>query len=110
SAMGNFAGAGAASLPVNASNRVNDFYVEAALPIYVGDGAFNRFDASLGYRYSDDETAGDYDTYKAVLSGAFWDNKLLVRGGYNRAVRAPSLNDMYYPQRIALNSGGTDLC
>lgn len=110
SAMGNFAGAGAASLPVNASNRVNDFYVEAALPIYVGDGAFNRFDASLGYRYSDDETAGDYDTYKAVLSGAFWDNKLLVRGGYNRAVRAPSLNDMYYPQRIALNNGGTDLC
>jgi outer membrane receptor protein involved in Fe transport len=110
SAAGNFAGAGAASLPVNASNTVNDFFLEAALPIYVGEGAFNRFDASLGYRYSDDETSGNYDTYKVGLSSVFWDSKLLVRGGYNRAVRSPSLNDLYYSQRIALNDGGTDLC
>ncbi|WP_298573747.1 TonB-dependent receptor [uncultured Luteimonas sp.] len=111
SAAGNFAGAGAASLPVNASNRVNDFFLEAALPIYVGgDGAFNRFDASLGYRYSDDETSGNYDTYKLGLSSMLWDSKLLLRAGYNRAVRAPGLNDLYYTQRIALNAGGTDLC
>jgi iron complex outermembrane receptor protein len=111
SAAGNFAGAGAASLPVNASNSVSDFFLEAALPIYVGgDGAFNRFDASLGYRYSDDETSGNYDTYKLGLSSTFWDSKLLVRAGYNRAVRSPGLNDLYYTQRIALNAGGTDLC
>ncbi len=110
SAAGNFAGAGAASLPVNASNTVNDFFLEAALPIFVGSGAFNRLDASLGYRYSDDDTSGNYDTYKLGLSSSFLDSKLLVRAGYNRAVRAPSLNDLYYPQRIALNSGGTDLC
>jgi len=110
SAAGNFAGAGAASLPVDASNTVNDFFVEAALPLYVGEGAFNRLDASLGYRYSDDETAGNYDTYKVGLSSTFWDSKVLVRAGYNRAVRSPSLNDLYYTQRIALNPGGTDLC
>lgn len=110
SAAGNFAGAGAASLPVDASNTVQDMYLEAALPIYVGDGAFNRFDASLGYRYSDDDTAGSYDTYKLGLSSSMWDNKLLLRAGYNRAVRSPALNDLYYPQRIALNNGGTDLC
>ncbi|HRN62942.1 MAG TPA: TonB-dependent receptor [Luteimonas sp.] len=112
SAAGNFAGAGAASLPVDASNTINEFFLEAALPIYVGgtEGAFNRFDTSLGYRYSDDETSGNYDTYKVGLSGMFWDSKLLVRAGYNRAVRAPALNDLYYTQRIALNSGGTDLC
>lgn len=110
SAAGNFAGAGAASLPVDASNTVNEFFVEAALPIYVGEGAFNRFDTSLGYRYSDDETSGNYDTYKVGLSGMFWDSKLLVRAGYNRAVRSPGLNDLYYTQRIALNAGGTDLC
>lgn len=110
SAAGNFAGAGAASLPVDASNTVNDFFIETAIPIYVGDGAFNRLDTSLGYRYSDDETSGNYDTYKVGLSGMFWDNRLLVRAGYNRAVRSPSLNDLYYPQRIALNTGGTDLC
>src|SRR5690606_35849879 len=92
SAAGNFAGAGAASLPVNASNTVNDFFLEAALPIYVGEGAFNRFDASLGYRYSDDETSGNYDTYKLGLSSTMWDSKLLLRAGYNVAVRAPSLN------------------
>jgi iron complex outermembrane receptor protein len=110
SAAGNFAGAGAASLPVNASNSVTDFFLEAALPLYVGEGFVNRFDASLGYRYSDDDTSGNYDTYKAGLSGKFWEDRLLVRAGYNRAVRAPSLNDLYYTQRIALNSGGTDLC
>lgn len=110
SAAGNFAGAGAADLPVDASNTVNDFFFEAALPLFVGGGAFNRLDASLGYRYSDDETSGNYDTYKVGLSSMFWDSRLLVRAGYNRAVRAPSLNNLYYPQRIALNSGGTDLC
>ena len=110
SAAGNFAGAGAASLPVDASNTVNDFFLEAALPIFVGDGMFNRLDASLGYRYSDDDTSGNYDTYKVGLSSMFWDSKLLLRAGYNRAVRSPSLNDLYYSQRIALNSGGTDLC
>src|SRR5690606_35485475 len=93
SAAGNFAGAGAASLPVNASNTVTDFFLEAALPIIVSEGMFNRLDASLGYRYSDDETSGNYDTYKVGLSGMFWDNRLLVRTGYNRAVRAPSLNN-----------------
>ncbi|MDR6991555.1 TonB-dependent receptor [Luteimonas sp. 3794] len=109
SAAGNFAGAGAANLPVNASNTVNDFFLEAALPMFVGQGAFNRLDASLGFRYSDDDTSGNYETYKAGLSSTFWDNKLLVRAGYNRAVRAPSLNDLYYTQRIALD-GEVDYC
>ncbi|MDO5505611.1 MAG: TonB-dependent receptor [Pseudoxanthomonas suwonensis] len=108
SRAGNFAGAGAADLPVDASNNVSDFFVEAALPIFVGGGLFNRLDASLGYRYSDDKTSGNYDTYKLGLSGKFWEEKLLVRAGYNHAVRAPSLNNLYYPQRIALSS--TDLC
>src|SRR5690606_33721148 len=111
SAAGNFAGAGAASLPVNASNSVSDFFLEAALPIYVGgDGAFNRFDASLGYRSSEDETSRNYDTYRRGLSSTSWDSRLLVRAGYSRAVRSPGLNDLYYTQRIALNAGGTDLC
>ena len=110
SKAGNFAGAGAADLPVNASNSVTDLYAEAALPIFVGGGMFNRLDASLGYRYSSDDTSGKYDTYKLGLSGMFFDNKLLVRSGYNRAVRAPGLNDLYYPQRIALSGSGTDLC
>ncbi|MCX7556929.1 TonB-dependent receptor [Xanthomonadaceae bacterium JHOS43] len=109
SSAGNFAGAGAADLPVNADNSVTDLFFEAGLPIYVGNGAMNRFDASLGYRYSDDDTSGSNDTYKLGLSALFWDSKLLLRAGYNRAVRSPSLNDMYYPQRIVL--GGTrDFC
>ncbi|MFR0657112.1 hypothetical protein SB719_21450, partial [Pantoea sp. SIMBA_079] len=58
----------------------------------------------------DDDTSGNYDTYKVGLSSTFWDSRLLLRAGYNRAVRSPSLNDLYYPQRIALNTGGTDLC
>ncbi len=110
SRAGNFAGAGAADLPVDASNTVEDFFLEAAVPMFVGDGAFNRLDASLGYRYSNDDTSGTYDTYKIGLSSLLWDEKLLVRAGYNRAVRAPQLNDLYYPQRITLSGSGTDLC
>lgn len=110
SRAGNFAGAGAADLPVDASNSVRDYFLEAALPVYVGEGAFNRFDASLGYRHSKDDTAGGYNTYKLGLSGLFLDEKLLLRAGYNRAVRAPGLNDLYYTQRIALTGAGTDLC
>ncbi|MGA9333508.1 MAG: TonB-dependent receptor, partial [Rudaea sp.] len=110
SLAGNFSGAGSASLNVNASEGVYDYFGEMALPLYVNDGTgLNRIDGSLGYRHSDYDLSGGSDTYKAGLSAAFLDNKLLVRSGYNRAIRAPSLNDLYFPAGISLD-GTTDYC
>lgn len=107
---GNFAGAGSASQNVNASEGVTDYYTEVAVPLVVtGGGLFNRLDASLGYRHSEYELSGGANTYKIGLSASFLDNKLLVRGGYNRAIRAPGLNDLFYPSGVALD-GTNDFC
>ena len=110
SMAGNFAGAGSADYPVNAGYAVTDYFLESAIPLVVSNsGTFNRLDASLGYRYSDYSTGSSADTYKLGLSAAFLDNTLLLRGGYNRAVRSPTLNDFFYPVSLALR-GTADLC
>jgi outer membrane receptor protein involved in Fe transport len=52
----------------------------------------------LGYRYSDYNLAGSHSTYKVALQ---WNpiESLKVRGSYNRAIRAPSINELFLPEQ-----------
>src|SRR5690606_4613040 len=56
-----------------------------------------RLEARLGYRYADYSTVGGVNSYKAELTyepvSAF-----LVRGSYQRAVRAPNIQELFQPQ------------
>ncbi len=69
---------------------------------------FRDFSLELGYRYSDYSTSGGFSTYKGLLNWAFTDS-LRIRGGYNRAVRAPNVWDLFQPQRFTLG-GQSDIC
>lgn len=79
---------------MDASTSVNDFYVEALVPV-VGDvGFLQGIELELGYRYSDYDTSDSTSTYKA-LGNIEVNDWLRLRGGYNRATRAPNVGEKF---------------
>ncbi len=88
--------------------KVNELFVEAYVPIVQNAKAFRDFSLELGYRYSDYSTSGGFNTYKGLINWAITDS-IRLRGGYNRAVRAPNVWDLFQPQRFTLG-GQADIC
>ncbi|WP_345719640.1 TonB-dependent receptor domain-containing protein [Qipengyuania qiaonensis] len=104
---GDLAGQGAPTLPVSGSFDVKEIFTEVRLPI-VQDSWLYDFSITGGYRYSDYNTGNQTDTYK--IEGELAPTAdIRIRGGYNRAVRAPTVQDLFAPQRVALD-GSTDPC
>lgn len=104
---GDLAGQGAPTLPVSGSFNVKEFFSEVSLPI-ARDSWVYDFTITGGYRYSDYNTGATTNTYK--IEGEFAPTRdIRIRGGYNRAVRAPTVQDFFAPQRVALD-GTTDPC
>jgi iron complex outermembrane receptor protein len=85
-----------AQLPQAGRVGVNEFFGELLVPLLADMTAVKSLDLELGYRYSDYNLAGGVDTYKAGLN---WNptEALKVRGSFNRAVRAPSIFDLFLP-------------
>lgn len=104
---GDLAGQGAATLPVSGSFDVTEFFTEVSLPI-ARDSWVYDFTITGGYRYSDYSTGATTDTYKIEAELAPTAD-IRFRGGYNRAVRAPTVQDLFAPVRVALN-GSSDPC
>jgi len=104
---GDLAGQGAATLPVSGSFNVKEFFTEVRIPI-AQDSWVHDFTITGGYRYSDYSTGATTDTYK--IEGEFAPiPDIRFRGGYNRAVRAPTVQDLFAPNRVALD-GSSDPC
>lgn len=104
---GDLAGQGAPTLPVSGSFNVTEFFTEVRVPIAQDSWVYD-FTVTGGYRYSDYSTGVNTDTYK--LEGEFAPTRdFRIRGGYNRAVRAPTVQDLFAPNRVALD-GSTDPC
>lgn len=104
---GDLAGQGAPTLPVSGAFNVKEFFTEVSVPI-AQDSWVHEFTITGGYRYSDYSTGAKTDTYK--IEGEFAPTEdIRFRGGYNRAVRAPTVQDFFAPQRVALD-GNSDPC
>ncbi|PZU17954.1 MAG: TonB-dependent receptor [Citromicrobium sp.] len=104
---GDLAGQGAPTLPVAGSYDVKELYTEVSLPL-VRDSFIDDFTITAGYRYSDYSLGFSTDTWK--IQGELSPTRdLRIRGGFNRAVRAPTVQDLFAPQRVALD-GSTDPC
>jgi iron complex outermembrane receptor protein len=76
---------------------VSELYGELLIPI-VSDGptGVEHFSFELGGRVSDWSTAqvGSVGTYKALIDWGIT-QRYRIRGGYNRALRAPNLGELY---------------
>ncbi|HEY1724203.1 MAG TPA: TonB-dependent receptor, partial [Steroidobacteraceae bacterium] len=105
---GDLAGIGSPAPPVAAAQHVWELFTEARLPI-VHDAPFVKtLDFETGYRYSSYSEGYNTNTYKFGLEWAPTSD-LRVRASFNRAVRAPNLQELYQPDHVALD-GSDDLC
>ncbi|HYI48312.1 MAG TPA: TonB-dependent receptor [Allosphingosinicella sp.] len=101
------AGQGAPTLPVSGSFDVREAYAEVRIPI-IEDSFIYNFSLEAGYRYSDygiGSRSVSTDTYKIGLDLSIV-RDIRFRAAYNRAVRAPNIQELFAPQRVALNGNG----
>ena len=88
---------------------VSELFLEANVPLITEPMGFVKtFNLDLGYRYSDYyETFGGENTYKIGFVSEM--GPAVFRGGYNKAIRAPNIAELYATQSIGLFNG-TDPC
>ncbi len=108
---GDLAGQGAPTLSVAGQLDVKEVFTELRAPL-VQEGFVYDLTLVGGYRHSSYNVSNgasfQTDTYK--IEGEFAPIRdIRFRGGYNRAVRAPTLQDFFAPQRVALD-GSDDPC
>lgn len=103
---GDLAGSGGKTPPVNGQFNVRELFAEAQIPI-VEHQFIDLLEISGGYRYSDykvGSTSFKTNTYKIAAEFAPI-RDIRFRGSYNRAVRAPNIVELFFPQAVGL--GGT---
>lgn len=107
-ATGDLAGQGGATHGQAGAYNVKEVFLEARIPV-ISDQPFMK-DVSLdtAYRRSDYSSSGTTDTYKFEAN---WTpiNDIRFRGGFNRAVRAPNIIELFAAQNVQLD-GTIDPC
>jgi len=90
---------------VRGITRSREVYVEASFPLLADKAAAESLELTLGGRYADHSVAGGMSSYKAEVT---WDitSALGFRGGYQRAVRAPNISELFRPSTINFPSVG----
>lgn len=98
------------------STAVTEGYVETLVPLLRDLPFIQELSADLGFRLSDYNSIGRVQTYKADFSWKVVDT-LRLRGGYERAIRAPNIGELFEPQTrgttiigLAGNFGSGDPC
>ncbi len=103
SLSGDLSGAGGALPPVEGAFDVKEIFGELGVPLIDNKPFVKDLSLDLGYRYSDYSLSGDVSAYKlAVNYNPISD--LRLRGSFQRAVRAPNINELFTPQQITNTS------
>lgn len=108
---GDLTGQGGATLPLSGSFRVYEFFAETQIPL-VQESFIYDLTFSGGYRKSYYRTSADrkYDTDTFKLQLEFAPIRdVRLRGQYNRAVRAPNIQELFSTPTVGLN-GASDPC
>jgi outer membrane receptor protein involved in Fe transport len=104
---GSLGGSGT-TLPVSGAFDVKELFAEARIPLAQDLPFIKDLTADAGYRFSHYNDVGNTSTYKIGLEWAVNDD-VRIRGGFNRAVRAPNIQELYAPQILGL-PGSNDPC
>lgn len=106
-------GTGAPTPNRRGSFTINEAYIESIIPLISGKTAFNALNLELAYRRSKFETSSNtgssYGTWKYGLSWSPIED-LTLRGMFQRAVRAPSINELFAPIVTGLSNLANDPC
>lgn len=107
-ATGALTGTGGATPSVNSGYGVKEAFVEARLPLVQDKPFVKEISLDTAYRYSKYDVGFSTDTYKLGLDYSPT-SSFRLRGGYNRAVRAPNVAELFAPGVVALD-GSVDPC
>ena len=103
-AQGDLLGQGGPRPSVGGTIRSKALYAEANVPLIADRSWAQNMALDLAYRWEDYNTTGSNSTYRIGLDWQITD-PFRVRTGYNRAVRAPSVAELFSPQNLGLWSG-----
>jgi iron complex outermembrane recepter protein len=108
-ASAGLSGTGGATIGIEGVTNVNDFFVEASVPLVQGRAGFEKLSFDTAYRYSDYSSGTTTDTYKF---GADWApvEDIRFRASYQRAVRAPNIIELFTAQGFSLFDLDGDPC
>jgi iron complex outermembrane recepter protein len=83
-----------ASLPSQGEYDVTEYAAQIDVPILSGVPLIEQFNLGAAVRRSDYSTSGSVDSYEGDFK---WTpvRGLLIRGGYQRAVRAPNIGELF---------------
>jgi iron complex outermembrane receptor protein len=87
------------------SDQVYEGYGEILIPLLADLPFIRSLETNLGYRLSAYDSVGNVESYKADLNWEIVEG-LRVRGGIQRAVRAPSIGELFGPQNVNFPSIG----
>jgi iron complex outermembrane receptor protein len=80
--------------PSSGSTSVKEAAIEVLVPLLKDLPFAKSLDVTLGGRISDYDVVGSFNTYK--IDGAWKPiDSLLLRGGFERAIRAPNIGELY---------------
>lgn len=98
----------AAAPPESGNFHLWEGFMEGRIPILSDMPLAKALEADVGYRYSSYDLGFNTSTYKIGLE---WSpaQAFRVRAGYNRAVRAPNIDELYSPSSIGAG-GVADPC
>jgi iron complex outermembrane receptor protein len=97
-------GGNGAQNPIHGGFHVSEAFTEARVPIVSDKPGAYVLSADLGYRYSTYTSGFSTNTFKLGLEYAPIKD-VRLRAGFNRAVRAPSVGDLFSP--AVIGAGGT---
>jgi outer membrane receptor protein involved in Fe transport len=102
-------GAGGNILPISGGYKVDEFFVEAIMPLIEGADFAQSLNLELGFRASDYSSTGSADTWKVGLNWRPIDS-LLVRVMQQQANRAPNVGELFSPVTTGLDNAKLDPC
>lgn len=97
------------SQPNDATDEVKEAFAELLVPVLKDMPLVRHLNLELGYRYSDYKYAGPVSTWKALADWAITPD-LRLRGGFQRANRAPNLVELFDPGSSAVQIAPGDVC
>jgi outer membrane receptor protein involved in Fe transport len=105
---GDLAGAGGAPQSGGGAFDVKEIFGEVRVPIVQDVEFAKEISFEGGYRYANYSSAGHVDAYKAGMDWQI-DPDIRLRASFQRAVRAPNVNELFTPLAPGL-AAGTDPC
>jgi len=106
---GDLAGFSGASASIDRSNSVDEEFIELRAPLIQSRPGIQELVTDIGFRRSDYAVSGAVNTSKYELQYAPI-HDLRLRGSYQRAIRAPSIVELFTPPFVGQIQIGEDPC